>query len=291
MLPPRSTIQLTKTSNPGDEKIFSTYQAELNHNYKNNGSLVNHYGNSAYLLSDANRGNQNRAKSFLAPSYHNLNSNTYMCSKESDNYSNNYRSSFENPLHRSLTSSAAPIQTQFRDLFEIKTAPIAQLDPYETSTQALIHVKSSDYLTSNQYLKTKTQELRDKLASLMELADYMRNKSYNVNEKARFNSPSGVNYLESFGKLFTQLIESMETTIGEYDKLRSTALEIKKMTENFRFAEDVIQRNIWDRDLRPAEERNDYRDVENSIHKDRRVMEQEKRRAIDCLNQADKLLK
>ena len=101
MLPTRSLIQTSKTLTVGDEKIFSTYQDEYNSN-KTHGNLVKHYGNTAYLarphsisISDL------RAKPFLTPAYNNLNSESYIANRFSDNYSNNYRTTDENCLTKS----------------------------------------------------------------------------------------------------------------------------------------------------------------------------------------------
>ena len=167
MLPSRSVIQLNKSSNPHDEKVWSTYQSSYNHNYKNNGSLITHYGNSAYLAKQPLLGNTpQQPKPFLSPSYWNLTSDSYIANKHSDNYSNNYRTSLDNCLQRPLTASAVPRQTTLEQNFKIKVAPIAKLDPANAYKQNYFGQKRvNDHFVSKRFLKTGTLSLRDTIVS------------------------------------------------------------------------------------------------------------------------------
>ena len=94
----------------------------------------------------------------------------------------------------------------------------------------------------------------------MELSDYMRNKSYDVNQRAYFARDSnGLNDLDLSGQIFSQLISQMENLLLSYNKLNLNANELKKMVENFVYAEGLIDRNLWDRTLKPDFERKNYK--------------------------------
>lgn len=102
----------------------------------------------------------------------------------------------------------------------------------------------------------------------MELGDYLRNKSFDINKRNIFKQDEyGVNDLENFGQRFTNLMFTMKELIRSYDKLKQSALEMKKMSKNFSHAQGIVDRNIWDRTLRPASERSDYKETEISIYK------------------------
>lgn len=100
----------------------------------------------------------------------------------------------------------------------------------------------------------------------MELADYMRNKSYDINCRQLFDyDQNGFSSLDLCGQLFSQIISHMEKLLLSYNKLNVNAVELKKMGENFVYAQKIIDRNIWDRTVKPDFERNDYKKTEDSI--------------------------
>lgn len=292
MLPSRSMIQTSRTLNhPTDNKIFSTYQDEYN-SYKTHGNPVKHHGNTAFLnrphtisvsMSDL------RAKPFLTPSYNNLNSDSYIANRFSDNYSNNYKTSEDNVLKRSLPSR--PTRTKLDHLFRIKVAPVSKLDEATVYEQDYLNGRKNDHFYSKKPLKTDTQNLNDTLACLIELADHMRNKSYDINARRLFDAGTkGANNLDTFGKYFTRLISLMEEIINAYGKLKCTAVELKKMADNFVYAENVIDRNIWDRKLKPDFERTDYKNIEDAILKDKKVFHEQKEAATKAIKEAEVLL-
>ena len=104
----------------------------------------------------------------------------------------------------------------------------------------------------------------------MELADYMRNKSYDTNSRNQFVKMSnGLNQLDYCGQLFSHLINNSENLLLAYNKLSSNANELKTMYENFCIPENLIDKNLWDRRLRPDFERNNFMKTEKSIQLDR----------------------
>ena len=267
MLPSRSMIQTSRSLNhPSDEKIFSTYQDEYNSN-ATHGNLVSHFGNSAFLNRPHSVSVSTidlRAKPFISPAYHNLCSDSYIANRFSDNYTNNYKTSQDNPLHRSMPSR--PQRTKLNHLFNVKIAPVAKIDEASAYEQEYLHGRVNDHFYSKKVLRTDIQNLNDTLACLIELADHMRNKSFDINARNLFDKDStGANQLDTFAKYFTRLIPLMEELINSFSKLKLTAVELKKMTENFKYAERIIDRNIWDRKLKPSFERTDYKSVESSI--------------------------
>ena len=99
------------------------------------------------------------------------------------------------------------------------------------------------------------------------MADHMRNKSYDINSRSLFKTDSnGANQLDTFGKYFTRLISLMKEIINSFSKLKLTTVELKKVADNFIYAESIIDRNIWDRKLRPTNERVDYKITENALN-------------------------
>jgi len=164
MLPSsRSMIQTSRTQNPGDEKIFSTYQDELNSN-RTHGNLVNHFGNSAYLFrphTHAISMTELHAKPFLSASYHNLNSDSYIANRFSDNYSNNYRTSEDNQLNRSMPSR--PVRTKLDHLFKVRIAPVSKIDEASAYEQNFLHGRVNNHFVSKKLLKTDTNNLKDTL--------------------------------------------------------------------------------------------------------------------------------
>lgn len=102
----------------------------------------------------------------------------------------------------------------------------------------------------------------------MEVSDYMRNKSYDVNSRKYFQTDSnGLNQLDTCGQLFSKLISYMENMILAYNTLSSNSFELKRNNDNLIFAQNVVDRNIWDRTLKPTVERDVYKSTENSIYK------------------------
>jgi hypothetical protein len=100
----------------------------------------------------------------------------------------------------------------------------------------------------------------------MELADYMRNKSYDANSRKVFGKTSNdLNHLDVCGQLFSQLIINSESLLVSYNKLNLSANEIKKMYENLKIPETLIDKNLWDRLLRPNFERTNFFKTEQSI--------------------------
>lgn len=103
-------------------------------------------------------------------------------------------------------------------------------------------------------------------ACLMELGDYMRNKSFDVNSRSLFsNDSNGFNELDVGADLFTQLIAQMELLIVSYDKLRFTGEELKRMMNNFEYSEKINEKNFWERELKPDFERISFKDTEDSL--------------------------
>lgn len=292
MLPSRSMIQTSRTINhPTDEKIFSTYQDEYN-SAKTHGNMVTHFGNTAYLnrphTTSITMGDL-RAKPFVSQSYHNLNSDSYIANRFSDNYSNNYRTSDDNVLKRAMPSR--PLRTKLDHLFKVKVPSVAKLDNASAYEQEYLHGRVNDHFYSKKVLKTDTSNLKDVLACLIELADHMRNKSYDINCRKLFvTDATGANELDTFGKYFTKLISLMEAIINSFNKLKLTSVELKKMTENFVYAENVIDRNIWDRKLKPTYERENYKKIEDSIHQDKKVFGEQKDAATKAVKDAEILL-
>jgi hypothetical protein len=96
----------------------------------------------------------------------------------------------------------------------------------------------------------------------------MRNKSYDINQRAYFNvDQNGLNDLDLSGQLFSQLIAQMEGLLLSYNRLNLNAVELKKMVEDFIFSENLIDRNVWDRTVKPDFERKNYINTEVAINK------------------------
>ena len=96
----------------------------------------------------------------------------------------------------------------------------------------------------------------------------MRNKSYDINARKLFQVTSGcdTDCFDLFGKCFTRLISLMEEVINAFSKLKLTSIELNKMIENFVYAERIIDMNLWNRELKPQQERDDYKSVQVSIN-------------------------
>lgn len=102
----------------------------------------------------------------------------------------------------------------------------------------------------------------------MELGDYMRNKSHDINLRNVFETYSGdANNLDKTGQLITDLMEVIESLLLSYNKLHCNATELKKNLDNFSYAQRIIDKNIWERGLRPTSERDAYFTTEESIYK------------------------
>ncbi|CAF0710729.1 unnamed protein product [Brachionus calyciflorus] len=289
MLPSRSTVQTTKTSNPVDEKIFSTYQEEYNLG-KSHGNLLAHKGNNAFLQNNQPIRNQKFGKYFISPSYQNLTSDYYFANKITDNYSNNYRTSQDNFFQRPIQT--APARTKLDFMYKVKVAPIAKPDQASIYEEEYLRQNLSDHFVSKKWLKTGTLNLRDTVACLMELGDYMRNKSFDVNQRDVFEkgSPAEINNLDHSAQFFTKLISAIESLLLVYNKLHSNSVELKKNSDNFLYGQRIIDRNIWDRGLRPTAERDAYNSTEQSIYKDNAVMNSCRNLANNVLKEAQSML-
>lgn len=158
MLPSRTTIQKSKTQNLNDEKIFSTYQSEYNLG-KTHGNLLAHYGNIAFLKNEDHIFSKKSIKPFVSPSYQNLTSGSFMVNKLTDNYSNNYRTSQNNVLHRPIHT--APTRTKLDFMFHVKVAPIAKQDFASIYEEEHLRQNFNDHFVSQKWLKTGTLYLRD----------------------------------------------------------------------------------------------------------------------------------
>lgn len=101
----------------------------------------------------------------------------------------------------------------------------------------------------------------------------MRNKSHDVNARNVFETFSGdMNNLDKAGQFFTELIAAIEGLLLSFNKLHSNATELKKNSDNFTYGQRIIDRNIWDRGLRPTSERDAYYSTEQSIHKVQKII-------------------
>jgi hypothetical protein len=172
MLPLRSLIQTKKTPNPADEKIFTTYQDDLNSGLQH-GNLVKHYGNAAYLADKSHLNTSSKARPFLAPSYHNLISDAFISNSVKDYYSNNFRTSNDNVLKRPMLT-AAPVRTKLNNFYQVKTAPIAKADTAAIYEAQHFDKYVHDHFVSNRPIKNETQTLRDIIVSERFIADFFR---------------------------------------------------------------------------------------------------------------------
>lgn len=163
MLPLRTTIQKSRTLNPDDEKVFSTYQAEYNLG-RSHGNLLSHRGNIAFLKNDEPVLAKKNVKPFVSPSYQNLTSESFMANKLTDNYSNNYRTSEDNFLRRSIRT--APARTKLDFMYNVKVAPIAKPDHASIYQEELLNQNLSDHFVSQRWLKTGTIYFRDVVVCL-----------------------------------------------------------------------------------------------------------------------------
>lgn len=102
----------------------------------------------------------------------------------------------------------------------------------------------------------------------MEMADYMRNKSYDINQRRAFTTDSnGLNELDHCGQLFSQLNSYLEALLLAYNKLNTNSFELKRNNDNLVYAQNIVDRNLWDRTLKPTFEREAYQFTEDSINK------------------------
>ena len=96
----------------------------------------------------------------------------------------------------------------------------------------------------------------------------MRNKSYDINSRKLFaNDSNNSNQLDQCGQLFSQLIVHSENLLLAYNKLNVSANELKKIYENLSISESLIDKNVWDRELRPGFEQSNFVNTQNSIEK------------------------
>lgn len=95
----------------------------------------------------------------------------------------------------------------------------------------------------------------------MEFADSLRNKLFNPSNRQLFTSTDAERFIE----IITMLISYMETLLLAYNKLETSSFELKTNLEDFDFAENVIEKNLWSRQLKPDFERKYYATTEYSI--------------------------
>ncbi len=99
-------------------------------------------------------------------------------------------------------------------LYNVKIASIGNVDKSSEYKQEFFHNRLNDHFVSSKPLKTDTVNLRDTLSNLLELADYLRNKTFDVNNRNLFlKDQRGVNDLENFGQRFTNLMCLMKELI------------------------------------------------------------------------------
>lgn len=96
----------------------------------------------------------------------------------------------------------------------------------------------------------------------MEFADKLRNELFKANAKELFGH-FNVQYLID---AFNRLISSMEKVLLAYNILQSSSFELKTMIENLVFPENIVDMNLWNRDLKPQFERKNYISSELSIN-------------------------
>lgn len=87
-----------------------------------------------------------------------------MSNRLSDYYSNNYRTSNDNPLHRNLRS--APVRTKVANYYANKTASIAKQDKAAVFAARSLNGWVNDHFVSTRPIKTETQTIRDILVTL-----------------------------------------------------------------------------------------------------------------------------
>jgi hypothetical protein len=91
----------------------------------------------------------------------------------------------------------------------------------------------------------------------MELADYLRNKSFNVNARSKFGQNSnGSNNIDLISNLLTQFISELKSMVRLITLLDHNAVELRRMLENLKLVEKTIDSNLNDRNLRPTDQRN-----------------------------------
>jgi hypothetical protein len=99
----------------------------------------------------------------------------------------------------------------------------------------------------------------------MEMGDYMRNMSFDINARKTFDSKLN-GQLDRFGNECTKFNGIMDKLLLSYNKLNSNGLELKKMAENLEYSQHVVQRNLWDRGLRTNSEREQYKSTETYLN-------------------------
>lgn len=97
----------------------------------------------------------------------------------------------------------------------------------------------------------------------MEFADSLRNELFKSTNMELFGS----NNVSHLVHTLTSLIINMENLVLAYNKLESNSFELKNIIENFGFAEHIVDKNLWSRDLKPHFERKEYESSETSIAK------------------------
>lgn len=164
-LTPREPVQRSKTQNPVDHKVYSSYQIEFGNRPGTSvhGNPINRSGNDAYLNPHAPytiSSIPQTKKPFLSPAYRNLTSENYISKRVGDGYSNNYRTSSENiSLHRPIYT--APSRTKLNYLFQHDTKSVAPVDRNDLYKHNYLDMICNDHFVSDKWLKTETMNLRD----------------------------------------------------------------------------------------------------------------------------------
>ena len=96
----------------------------------------------------------------------------------------------------------------------------------------------------------------------MESADVLRNELFKSNSTELFGHYNPQYLMDTFNRL----ISSMEKLLLGYNLLQSASFELKTMIENLVFPENIVDKNLWNRDQKPQFERKNYISTEISIN-------------------------
>lgn len=103
----------------------------------------------------------------------------------------------------------------------------------------------------------------------MEFSDSLRNQAFNATSRKLFSLTASDEtcVIDKFAEMFSKLMASMQDMLMSYNKLNTNSFELKKMSDNMVFVENVVDRNLWDRKQNPDFEREKYKSTELSIIK------------------------
>lgn len=100
----------------------------------------------------------------------------------------------------------------------------------------------------------------------MELADYLRNKSFNVYARSKFGqNSSGTNNIDLISNILTQFMSELKSMMRLIALLDHNAVDLRRMLENLKLIEKTIDSNLNDRKLKPADQRNANMMTEDSL--------------------------